>query len=391
MLNEAMDEVVLVKGWKKNANWSFPRGKINKEEPDLTCAVREVYEETGYDLDAAGLVGGVEGTKSIELAIREQSLKLFVFRGVPMDTYFEPRTRKEISKIQWYKLSELPTIKKKGQQQEEKGEALANNANKFYMVAPFLGHLKKWIGQQRKLDKKNPAHRALLQHPVETPAATDVEENHAEEGTGTRGDRDRLLDAHRQRKQKGVATQPQTQTLSAADAEDQQTIGSPGANGSIVSILEAYRPTKPEEVQLKPQQVPSELPEVLSAIVQPETNAPKMHIDTTNNMDRLNKVDLLAILKGTKTLNQEPPPRTPAAQMIDEPIMPHSPPHHHLSRMPTLPLAPTLANSSSNTQNAKLNPVKVPQPETIHSTAEPARSVPTTSTTRFQRNSCFRE
>ena len=101
MLNDAMDAVVLVKGWKKNANWSFPRGKINKEEPDLTCAVREVYEETGYDLEAAGLVGDGENVKSIEVAMREQSLKLFVFRGVPMDTHFEPRTRKEISKIQW--------------------------------------------------------------------------------------------------------------------------------------------------------------------------------------------------------------------------------------------------------------------------------------------------
>ncbi|KAF5016087.1 hypothetical protein F66182_12342, partial [Fusarium sp. NRRL 66182] len=56
LLNEAMDKVVLVKGWKKNANWSFPRGKINKEEKDLDCAVREVLEETGYDLKAAGLV-----------------------------------------------------------------------------------------------------------------------------------------------------------------------------------------------------------------------------------------------------------------------------------------------------------------------------------------------
>src|SRR5277367_282631 len=36
MLNEAMDSAILVKGWKKGANWSFPRGKINKDEDDLT-------------------------------------------------------------------------------------------------------------------------------------------------------------------------------------------------------------------------------------------------------------------------------------------------------------------------------------------------------------------
>jgi len=44
MLNAAMDSAVLVKGWKKNSGWSFPRGKINKDEEDLACAIREVDE-----------------------------------------------------------------------------------------------------------------------------------------------------------------------------------------------------------------------------------------------------------------------------------------------------------------------------------------------------------
>ena len=152
MLNEAMDQVVLVKGWKKGANWSFPRGKINKDEKDLDCAVREVYEETGFDIRDAGLVAAEETAKYIEVTMREQHMRLYVFRDVPMDTAFEPRTRKEISKIQWYKLSELPTIKKKQQHQEGRGEDLAKNANKFYMVAPFLVPLKKWIAQQKKQD-----------------------------------------------------------------------------------------------------------------------------------------------------------------------------------------------------------------------------------------------
>ncbi|MCJ1478822.1 mRNA-decapping enzyme subunit 2 [Lambiella insularis] len=156
MLNETMDEVVLVKGWKKNANWSFPRGKINKDEKDLDCAIREVYEETGFDISAAGLVPSEEDVKYIEVTMREQHMRLYVFRGVPMDTHFKPRTRKEISKIQWYKLSELPTLKKMRQQQQDgQGGDLAVNANKFYMVAPFLTPLKKWISMQRKLDAMN--------------------------------------------------------------------------------------------------------------------------------------------------------------------------------------------------------------------------------------------
>ncbi|KAE8392218.1 Dcp2, box A domain-containing protein [Aspergillus alliaceus] len=151
MLNQDMDEVVLVKGWKKGANWSFPRGKINKDEKDLDCAIREVYEETGYDIHEAGLIKDEKDVKFIEITMREQHMRLYVFRGVPRDAYFEPRTRKEISKIEWYNLSELPTLKKSKQQ--DQGFAVAN-ANKFYMVAPFMHPLKKWIAQQKRLDAK---------------------------------------------------------------------------------------------------------------------------------------------------------------------------------------------------------------------------------------------
>ena len=28
-------------------SWSFPRGKINKGESELDCAIRETFEETG--------------------------------------------------------------------------------------------------------------------------------------------------------------------------------------------------------------------------------------------------------------------------------------------------------------------------------------------------------
>ncbi|KAF7165001.1 hypothetical protein CNMCM6106_001323 [Aspergillus hiratsukae] len=152
LLNQDMDEVVLVKGWKKGANWSFPRGKINKGEKDLDCAIREVYEETGYDVREAGLVKDEKDVKYIEITMREQHMRLYVFRGVPQDAHFEPRTRKEISKIEWYKLSELPTLMKKSKPNDE--NLAVANANKFYMVAPFMHPLKKWIAQQRRLDAK---------------------------------------------------------------------------------------------------------------------------------------------------------------------------------------------------------------------------------------------
>ncbi|KAJ5997448.1 hypothetical protein N7499_006156 [Penicillium canescens] len=177
MLNEDMDEVVLVKGWKKGANWSFPRGKINKGEKDLDCAIREVYEETGFDVRDAKLVKDEDDVKFIEITMREQHMRLYVFRGVPRDTHFEPRTRKEISKIEWYKLSELPTLKKS--KNHDEGFAVAN-ANKFYMVAPFLHPLKKWIAQQKKIGAKA---QAGTKQNAQAEGYTSMDENGHTNGT----------------------------------------------------------------------------------------------------------------------------------------------------------------------------------------------------------------
>ncbi|KAI7359330.1 DCP2-domain-containing protein [Hortaea werneckii] len=175
LMDEACERVVLVKGWKKGSSWSFPRGKINKDERDLDCAVREVYEETGFDVRAAGLVGqddkeADEDVKYIDVIMREQHMRLFVFRGVPLDTVFEPQTRKEISKIAWYNVKDLPGFKKQKHAQDQ-----ANQANKFYMVAPFLGPLRKWISVQRKKDVARDARAASM--PVSMPAVAGEDED----------------------------------------------------------------------------------------------------------------------------------------------------------------------------------------------------------------------
>ncbi|GAA5982507.1 hypothetical protein JCM10908_006677 [Rhodotorula pacifica] len=196
LINEWWDKVLLVKGWSKGSAWSFPRGKINKEEPEAMCAVREVLEETGFDLTPyfppAQLHPSYiepEGSERVpyyvELVIREQKIRLYFVPGIKESTRFETRTRKEISKIDWFRLSDLPTWDRDANHRKgkagaagttnvsagsarSKGELANGRQAKFYMVTPFISHLKLWI--DRNKPKNIPARPSNPNSPLPQPA-----------------------------------------------------------------------------------------------------------------------------------------------------------------------------------------------------------------------------
>ena len=356
MLNEQMDSVVLVKGWKKGANWSFPRGKINKDEPDLDCAVREVYEETGYDIKAAGLVGSEEDTKHIEVTMREQHMRLYLFRGVPMNTYFEPRTRKEISKIEWYRLSDLPTIRKKKQPNEGKGEDLAVNANKFYMVAPFLVPLKKWISAQKKLDKAKQLNGIVVNLAVAEDEQAHITNQDAEEGTVQRPIREnlgRLLDSLRESAQPTKTSDLPEVSVLPVESKD--------ITAQLKSVL-GVSPTQPAKSRQ----------EAAAA-------TPILTIGTENQRSNA----LLALLRGGPAAQTGKIPQTPVDQVIANPPPPASPPHahHQLPRFPSLPPPPTFPfpatyDDSATSSLPKFEPSQpsvreAPQPPQVRSIPPP--------------------
>ena len=43
LLDPDMTKCLLVRGYKKDAGWGFPRGKLSKDETDAQCAEREVW------------------------------------------------------------------------------------------------------------------------------------------------------------------------------------------------------------------------------------------------------------------------------------------------------------------------------------------------------------
>ena len=125
MLNPKMTKVVLVCDYN-GKSWTFPRGKINENETEFSCGMRETLEETGYDptphcREEDNLLSFIEG----------KQIKLYVACNVPESTIFTIMTRKEISKVEFHPLDNLP---------------------KTYAVSPFLEKLKRWINKRRQLN-----------------------------------------------------------------------------------------------------------------------------------------------------------------------------------------------------------------------------------------------
>ncbi|KAJ7975068.1 mRNA-decapping enzyme subunit 2 [Quillaja saponaria] len=132
ILDETYERCILVKGWK-GSSWSFPRGKKSKDEEDHACAIREVMEETGFDVTKL-----LNKDEYIEAIFGQQRVRLYIIAGVKDDTAFAPLTKKEISEIAWHRLDEL---------QPASDEVISRGITglKLYMVAPFLASLNSWI------------------------------------------------------------------------------------------------------------------------------------------------------------------------------------------------------------------------------------------------------
>lgn len=130
LLNKDMTKVVLVQGIHPSL-WSFPRGKISKDEDDLVCAVREVREETGFDAKDY-----VNEKDVVERTVYGKNFKIYMARNVPEDYAFEPEVRNEIGLIRWFDIKGLH-------------KQVKETPNKYFIVDPFLKPLTRWINKNK--------------------------------------------------------------------------------------------------------------------------------------------------------------------------------------------------------------------------------------------------
>ncbi|NWW79317.1 DCP2 hydrolase, partial [Climacteris rufus] len=139
ILDETLENVLLVQGYLAKSGWGFPKGKVNKEEAPHDCAAREVFEETGFDIKDY-----ICKEDYIELRINDQLARLYIIPGVPKNTKFNPKTRREIRNIEWFSIDKLPCHRSDMTPKSKLGLA----PNKFFMAIPFIRPLREWISRR---------------------------------------------------------------------------------------------------------------------------------------------------------------------------------------------------------------------------------------------------
>lgn len=103
--------VLLLQSYCAKGLWGFPKGKLDGSESSQECAIREVYEETGYDtsksLDPDWYIEGEWSNAS-----GSGKTGMYIIPNVSMKTNFAPMTKNEIEEYRWFKLKDLLEARK---------------------------------------------------------------------------------------------------------------------------------------------------------------------------------------------------------------------------------------------------------------------------------------
>ncbi|CCF60271.1 hypothetical protein KAFR_0J02070 [Kazachstania africana CBS 2517] len=140
IFNESLNKILLVKGTESDS-WSFPRGKISKDESDLDCCIREVKEEIGFDL-----TDYIDEDKFVERSISGKNYKIFLIKNVSEDFVFKPQVRNEIDKIQWFDFKKINKMVHKN----SNSHSSSSNGMKFYLINSMIRPLSMWLRNQKQ-------------------------------------------------------------------------------------------------------------------------------------------------------------------------------------------------------------------------------------------------
>ena len=103
-VSEGTIYLLLVRPFKDRDSWGVPKGHINPDESVHDCARREVFEETGIDVELEDALPVV----STKYKTEHKSVVTFLAQQICDETPF-PNDGENVD-VMWFKSDEIPTV-----------------------------------------------------------------------------------------------------------------------------------------------------------------------------------------------------------------------------------------------------------------------------------------
>ena len=155
ILNKTLDKVVLVRSFR-GIKWGFPKGKINQNESEVSCAVREAEEEVGLNLESK-----INPENWCEEVINGRIIRLYIVQIISESKNLEPKTKFEIEEIKWAPLTEFLHMAQRD-------------------AAPFYKYIRSFVNEFRP-HQKTPRKKQSSLELSSSSASDDIEEVHDED------------------------------------------------------------------------------------------------------------------------------------------------------------------------------------------------------------------
>ncbi|ESO13095.1 hypothetical protein HELRODRAFT_159700 [Helobdella robusta] len=166
LLDPTLQFCLLLQGFSTKAKWGFAKGKVDEDEEPVHCAIREVKEETGFDISK-----NLDPNNFLEYRVREKSCRLYIVSDVPMDTKFEPKTRMEVKGYSWFPVEHLPCHGKETSSEIR----LLKPVEEFYPIIPFVRNLRERISEMKERQLKEELKQQQRQRQQQVKQNEDIE------------------------------------------------------------------------------------------------------------------------------------------------------------------------------------------------------------------------
>ncbi|KAI6651034.1 M7GpppN-mRNA hydrolase [Oopsacas minuta] len=136
LLNKDYTKCLLVQNYNLPSTWEFPKGKQLPGEEFTGCAIREVQEETGFDITPH-----LDPSAYIEHIIFDRYNRHYMIAGISEATAFQPQTRNEIRSVTWFYIDDLPRYR--NDQRSKRNINLSPHL--FFKIVPLMKELLEWV------------------------------------------------------------------------------------------------------------------------------------------------------------------------------------------------------------------------------------------------------